>query len=164
MYGVQMLKRASLCLLMVISVGLPTTISAAPSYSQFESVGPDRVAIEKLLAEYTAAVSTKDQARFEALLLNKTIPFSDVGSTVAAGTAPSGTQNYETFRRDVFEGPPFIQRFQDVKILQDGPLAEVSLVFINSAAGGSSWGWKTMQLLKIGGHWKIASEFFTGHG
>jgi len=66
-------------------------------------------------------------------------------------------------RKEVFEGPPFTQIFRDVYIQQDGPLANVSLVFVNSSADGSSWGWKTMQLLKIDGRWKIASEFFTGH-
>jgi hypothetical protein len=72
-------------------------------------------------------------------------------------------QNYEGFRKQVFEGPLFTQTFRDVHIQQDGPLANVSLVFVNSSADGSSWGWKTMQLLKIDGRWKIASEFFTGH-
>jgi len=39
----------------------------------------------------------------------------------------------------------------------------VSLVFVNTSPQGSSWGWKTMQLLKVSGQWKIASEFYTGH-
>ena len=50
-----------------------------------------------------------------------------------------------------------------MKISQDGVLADVSLVFINTTANGSSWGWKTLQLLKVNGQWKIASEFFTTH-
>jgi len=115
------------------------------------------------MCAYTTAVSTKDQARFEALLLNKTIPFSDVGSAISAKGLPAGTENYDSFRKGTFQGPPFEQRFQDVKILQDGPLAEVSLVFVNSTSKESTWGCKTMQLLKVDGRWKIASEFFTGH-
>jgi hypothetical protein len=51
-----------------------------------------------------------------------------------------------------------------VHIQQDGLLAQVSLVFVNSTAQGDTWGWKTMQLLKVAGQWKIASEFYTGHG
>jgi hypothetical protein len=39
----------------------------------------------------------------------------------------------------------------------------VSLVFVNTSPDGSSWGWKTMQLLKVSSQWKIASEFYTGH-
>jgi hypothetical protein len=27
-----------------------------------------------------------------------------------------------------------------------------------------AWGWKTLQLLKIAGQWKIASGFYTSHG
>ena len=86
-----------------------------------------------------------------------------MGQAVKANGAVGGTQNYDGFRQGVFQGAPFTQRFQDVHIRQDGPLAQVSLVFINTAADGSSWGWKTMELLKVGGQWKIASEFYPNH-
>jgi hypothetical protein len=95
--------------------------------------------------------------------LNKEIPFSDVSSATKAGGADHGTQHYDSFKRAVFGGPAFTQRFQDVHIDQDGPLAEVSLVFVNTSAQGSSWGWKTLLLLKVNGQWKIASEFYTSH-
>jgi hypothetical protein len=137
--------------------------ASTPIPSTFASTGADRAAIEALLDTYTRAVSTKDQALFETLLLNKDIPFSDVYSAVKAKGAEGGTRHYEDFRRGVFGGPPFTQKFQDVHIAQDGPLADVSLVFVNSSADGSSWGWKTLQLLKVAGQWKIASEFYTGH-
>lgn len=129
----------------------------------FDSAGEDRRAIEQLLSTYTRAVSAKDQALFETLLLNRDIPFSDVPSAIKAGGADHGTQNYESFRKEVFQGSAFTQRFQDVHIDQDGPLASVTLVFVNTASRGSSWGWKTLQLLKVNGKWKIASEFYTGH-
>lgn len=134
-----------------------------PVPANFESVGDDRKAIEALLQTYTKAVSSKDEALFETILLNKNIPFSDAPSAIGANGAEAGTQHYESFRKSVFEGPPFTQRFQDVHIRQDGPVADVSLVFVNSSPQGSSWGWKTLQLLKVGGRWKIASEFYTGH-
>ena len=129
----------------------------------FASAGPDRAAIDTLLSTYTRAVSTKDRALFETLLLSRDIPFSDAGSAAKA-RGPEGTHRYESFRRGVFEGPAFTQKFQDVHVDQDGPLAQVSLVFVNTDAQGSSWGWKTLQLLKVDGRWKIASEFYTGHG
>jgi len=135
----------------------PLGAMATPIPATFESAGDDRKAIETLLDTYTKAVSGKDQALFETILLNKEIPFSGVGSAI------NGTQHYEAFRKAVFEGPAFTQRFQNVHIDQDGALANVSLVFVNSSAEGTSWGWKTMQLLKVGGQWKIASEFYTGH-
>jgi hypothetical protein len=142
-----------------------TTISleAMPIPASFESTGDDRKAIEALLETYTNAVSHKDERLFETLLLNREIPFSDVTSAVKANGAPGGTEHYESFRKGVFEGPPFTQRFEDVHIGQDGLLASVSLVFVNTSPQGSGWGWKTLQLLKVGGHWKIASEFYTGH-
>ncbi len=131
-----------------------------PVPSSFESTGPDRQAIETLLETYTRAVSTKDQALFESILLNKAIPFSDAGSAIKSNGAEGGTSRYDAFRKGVFEGAAFTQKFQDVHISQRGPLADVTLVYVNSSADGSGWGWKTMQLLKVAGHWKIASEFF----
>lgn len=65
--------------------------------------------------------------------------------------------------RGGFECPPFTQTFKNVNIEQDGNLANVRLVFVNKDARSSSWGWKTLQLLKVNGTWKIASEFYTGH-
>lgn len=134
-----------------------------PVRSHFESTGPDRVAIETLLDTYTRAVSTKDQALFETILLDKDIPFSYVDSTADAKATASGMRHYDAFRRGVFGGPPFTQKFQDVHISQDGALAAVSLVYVNSSAEGTSWGWKTLQLLRVSGQWKVASEFYTGH-
>jgi hypothetical protein len=130
--------------------------------ASFDSVGQDRKAIETLLDSYTRAVSAKDQALFESLLLNKEIPFSEASSAIKAG-ADHGTQHYDSFKKAVFGGPAFTQRFQDVHIAQDGPLAEVSVVFVNTSARGLSWGWKTLLLLKVNEQWKIASEFYTGH-
>ncbi len=86
-----------------------------------------------------------------------------MSQAIGAKGAVGGTQNYADFRKGVFQGEPFTQRFQDVDIRQDGALAQVSLMFVNTDAEGSSWGWKTLQLLKVGGTWKIASEFYTGH-
>lgn len=157
------IRNAAVLLAMMISLAAPGAGRAEPVPSNFESVGADRAAIMALLDDYTRAVSTKDQALFETLLLNKAISFSAATAAVKAGSAKAGTRNYEAFRRGVFEGPPFTQKFQDITIRQDGPLADVSLVFVNSTPRGASWGWKTMQLLKIEGHWKIASEFYTGH-
>lgn len=136
---------------------------AMPIPRNFASNGPDKVAIQALLDTYTAAVSTKNQDLFETLLLNKNIPFSDVFTAVQSKGAAGGTEHYADFAKSVFAGPPFKQRFQDVHIAQDGSLAEVSLVFVNTDTRGSTWGWKTMQLLKIAGEWKIAAEFYTGH-
>ncbi len=148
-------------LLAVAPVGVA---QMTPIPSSFQSTGADRAAIQALLDNYTKAVSTKNQALFESLLLNTSITFSGAAQAVGSKGAVGGTQNYADFRKGVFQGEPFTQRFQDVDIRQDGPLAQVSLVFVNTDAGGSSWGWKTMQLLKVGGMWKIASEFYSGHG
>ena len=53
-----------------------------------------------------------------------------------------------------------------MRILQDGALAQVSLDFVTVAAGTDQggYGWKTLELLKVAGTWRIASEFFTAYG
>jgi hypothetical protein len=127
------------------------------------SVAAEQKAIRALLDNYTKAVSTRNQPLFESLLLNEHIPFSHASSAVERAKQVDGTQNYEQFRKGVFAGPPFTQRFQDIHITQDGSLAQVSLIFVNTSASGVSWGWKTLQLLEVDGQWKIASEFFTTH-
>jgi ketosteroid isomerase-like protein len=147
-----------------IVIALPAVAAPAQVHSEpkrFASTGSDRAAIGALLRTYTIAVSTKNQALFESLLLDRSIPFS--GVPLAGKSNDPETRNYEGFRKAVFEGKPFKQRFRDVQVEQDGDLADVRLVFENSSAEGRSWGWKTLQLLRAGGRWKIASEFYTGH-
>ena len=152
----------------VAMVVLLTTLKALPACAdpiptQFSSTGKDRSAIETVLTTYMTAVTTKNEPLFESLLLNKDIPFLGVGAHDPSSGGTAVTTNYDSFRKGVFQGPAFTQRFQDIHIDQDGRLASVSLVFVNTEAGGTSWGWKTLQLLKVGGRWKIASEFYTGH-
>lgn len=156
------MNRCLLVMLTLVAATSSAPVWAAPIPNSFVATSVDKAAIDALLATYTKAVSTKNQQLFETLLLSKTIPFSSVSDAIGA---PGGdhTRNYEAFRKGVFEGAAFTQRFHDIHIQQDGALATVSLVFINTSAASSDWGWKSMQLLRIDGHWKIASEFYTGH-
>ncbi|USX17171.1 nuclear transport factor 2 family protein [Oxalobacteraceae bacterium OTU3CAMAD1] len=163
------MKALLLLTLMTVSAACAREPAEAPSATPqpapsstagFAPGANDRILIEKLLATYTDAVSTKNQAMFESILLAKTIPFSYVPDD-ASGAGLADTANYEVFRRGVFEGAPFTQRFIDVHILVDGNLANITLVFINTRGQGESRGWKTLQLLKTKQGWKIASEFFT---
>ena len=153
--------RSALALIAVAVASGPLLAQTPPDRTNFESMGEDRRAIQALLDTYTRAVSTKDEALFETLLLNTGIPFSDAGSAIQHGSIGGGTQNYKAFRKGVFAGAPFRQTFKHISIRQDGPLAQVSLVFVNTDAAGSSSGWKTLELLKIAGRWKIACEFYT---
>ena len=136
---------------------------AAPKRTDILASSPqDRHATEVLLSTYTQAVSTKSESLFESILLNKSIPFTYVADDTAK-VAHGGTTNYEAFRKGVFESQPFTQSFKNVSIEQDGNLANVRLIFTNSTGTSSSWGWKKLQLLKVSGVWKIASEFYTVH-
>ena len=155
------MKAAAIVVLLTALAALPACADPIPK--QFASTGEDRSAIEALLTTYTTAVTTKNEPMFESLLLNKDIPFSAFGEHDRSSGQSVVTASYDSFRKGVFQGAPFTQRFQDIHIDQDGRLASVSLVFVNVDVDGASWGWKTLQLLKVGGRWKIASEFFTGH-
>jgi hypothetical protein len=124
----------------------------------------DYQAIETLLASYTRCVTEHDEAGFRALLLNEKIPFANVEESAASNNPPNLRQ-YEGFRQSVFaSGQRFRQRFYNVRIEQHGALAQVSLNFVTeqgSGKRGSATGWKVLQLVKVGGRWKIASELYT---
>lgn len=159
--------RGSAFLTLAALVVASPALAAAPAYlSQHETSADDRAAIEALLTTYTTSVTKHDEAAFEALLLNEAVPFSGVSGKLGAGAAtPPDTQRYADFRKSIFApGAHFSQQFYNVQIAQDGSLAEVALDFVtkDETSGQAGYGWKTLQLLKVQGQWKIASEFFTG--
>ena len=128
----------------------------------------DKKAIEDILATYTRSLSNGDQPAFEALLLDENVTFTstDVVEHPTAGAKVPDIRRYGDFRHAVFEsGKHLQQQFFNVKIQQDGPLAQVSLDFVTVQRGTQkgSYGWKVLQLLKVQGQWKIASEIYTAY-
>lgn len=82
------------------------------------------------------------------------------------GTATLDTCRYGDFRQGVFASDRKLdQHFFNVHIEQDGAVAQASVDFVTRLAGTQtgSYGWKTIQLLRIRGEWKIASEFYTAY-
>lgn len=146
----------------LIGATLAAASSAPPAIQRTSSV--DRHAIEALLASYTRCVTGHDEAGFRALLLDEKIPFASVQESAASDNPPDLRQ-YEGFREAVFAiGQRYRQKFYNVRIEQHGPLAQVSLDFVTEQISGnrrSSTGWKVLQLMKVGDHWKIASELYT---
>ena len=150
----------------------PAALAVPPPPAAFaghhEPVAEDRAAIERLLDAYRAAVKDGDPDRFAALLLDEHVPFMIVRSAVL-GKSPAGavdTRRYPDFRSAVFGSKQrYEQRFDNVRILQDGAMAQVSLDFVTVDAGtdDGGYGWKTLELLKVAGGWRIASEFFTAY-
>lgn len=122
--------------------------------------------INQLLANYTRSVSDGNRALFESQLLDLDIPFSSVPRKAGGAMTLKSVQDYAGFRKAIFEsGKKFKQRFSNVRIEQVGNLAQVSLDY-ETAYEGEAYdgkGWKVIQLIKSGGEWKIASEFFTGY-
>ena len=128
----------------------------------------DDAAIRHLLDAYRAAVKNGDEAAFAALLLDEHVPFLAVQTSalVKANAERVDVQRYADFRTAVFgSARRYEQRFDNVRILQDGALAQVSLDFVTVDAGTDQggYGWKTLELLKVAGGWRIASEFYTAY-
>jgi hypothetical protein len=133
-----------------------------------EPKAQDDVAIRKLLASYTASLSAGDPAAFESQLLDLRIPFSHVDGGAGAVDHPSLAtfQDYARFRKIIFDSDKrYQQRFSNIRIEQVGNLAQVSLDYQTTLQGDryEGSGWKVMQLIRLNGQWKIASEFFTGY-
>ena len=151
----------------------PVAIAVPPPPAAFagrhEADAGDRAAIGRLLDAYRAAVKDGDEARFAALLLNDRVPFLTVEANALAKAQAKDVdaRRYADFRSAVFgSARHYEQRFDNVRILQDGALAQVSLDFVTVAAGTDQggYGWKTLELLKVAGTWRIASEFYTAYG
>jgi hypothetical protein len=128
----------------------------------------DQAAIASLLASYTNAVTTGNEAAFSRLLLNENIPFfcTDLLAKPSTTSESLDVRQYQGFRDAVFRSHPSLtQRFSNVHIEQDGDLAAVSLDFVTLETGTThgSYGFKTLQLIKVAGTWKIASEFYSAY-
>jgi len=153
--------------LLVAMAPLAAMAEEGPAFlRKHETNSEDHQAIEKLLATYTASVTNSDQAAFEALLIDDQVPFSSTDEIVGRGGDAQAvvTRNYPHFRKSVFQsGLHCTQHFYNVHIDQDGPLAQVSLDFVTqeTRSARGTYGWKTLQLVKVQGHWKIASELYT---
>ncbi|SFS11832.1 hypothetical protein SAMN05216570_2573 [Dyella sp. OK004] len=151
----------------VLAIGLfgATLVVASPRLSvTHQTSSADRQSIELLLRTYTRCVTERDEAGFRALLLDDNIPFASVQESTALDHPPD-LRRYEDFRRAVFaNGRRYRQAFYNIRIEQDGPLAQASLDFVTETVSGnrsSSSGWKVLQLVKVGSAWKIASELYT---
>jgi hypothetical protein len=156
--------------LAALAVSVPLCASdqdTTPAYLNEHRTNPaDVAAIERVLSMYTTSVSNGDKVAFEALLLGEDVPFTSTDELVAAGANANNpdTRRYSRFRNSVFErGVRYSQHFYNIHIQQDGDLAQVSLDFVTKAvkSGAGGFGWKTLQLVKSRGQWKIASEIYT---
>lgn len=151
----------------------PSEASASPTHSHADSSeaaspasAPDRAAISQVLNNYTTAVTNGDEALFMTTLLDDQIPFFAAGdvATQPPSLKSADTHAFAAFKRAVFHtNTRYRQTFDHVAIEQDKSLACVRLHFITRvvSSGTAAEGWKTLQLLKVGDQWKIASEFYT---
>ena len=141
------------------------TAWAQKTPSPHDTPAPDHAAIAQVLENYRKAVSTGDEALFSTTLLDDQIPFFGLGDAqpTPASLTSAGIREVAGFRKSVFNsGRRYTQRFDDIRIVQDGALAQATLHFVTQRGDGDGGeGWKTLTLIDVGGQWKIASEFYT---
>lgn len=157
------MKHVALAVILFMAAMRVHAVALPPDLGRHASTQADRAAISALLDQYTRSVTDGDEAAFRALLLDDDIPFSAV-STDASGKAVTARtlRRYADFRDAVFRrGRHYRQTFHNVRIDQDGSLAQVSLDFVTRQGDGGGYGWKVLHLVKTPDGWKIASEFFT---
>jgi ketosteroid isomerase-like protein len=128
----------------------------------------EHLAIERVLETYYTAVTNRDETLFLTTLVNKDIPFFSVGNSdsVEPELTTDKMHNYKGFSQGIFHSEErYRQTFERIQIAQEGALATASLYFTTYrlTTGGTSRGWKTLQLVKIGAEWKIVSEIYTAH-
>jgi hypothetical protein len=148
----------------------PSATPTPPHADSSETPSPvsarDRAAIAQVLNNYTTAVTNGDEALFLTTLLDDQIPFFAAGdvATQPPSLKSADTHAFAAFKRAVFHtNTRYRQTFDHVAIEQEKSLACVRLHFITRvvSSGAAAEGWKTLQLLKVGDQWKIASEFYT---
>jgi hypothetical protein len=162
------LKILSMIVMLSLALSPAMALDIPPGAAKHEISAEDQRSIKDLLATYTRAVSTSDEAAFSGILLNEQIPFFSTDGLAQRGASqsPPDTRRYQDFRDAVFRSHQHLtQRFYNVRIEQDGELASVSLDFVTLLTGTQrgSHGWKTLQLIKVRGAWKIASEFYSAY-
>lgn len=154
--------------LLLIGCGTAKTEPDRLRAGQNVAATEERTQIEALLDNYVISVSTGNSMLFESQLLDLSIPFASIGSREQSVRSADlkGIQDYQGFKKAIFDsGNKFQQRFSQVRIEQVGNLAQVSLDYETALKGNpyAGKGWKVLQLIKVQGSWKIASEFFTGY-
>lgn len=168
------MTRSLAILVMTFLLLCTANVRGAPLAQTFDAAthnkpkAQDEAAIRKLLANYTASLSTGNREAFELQLLDLNIPFAYVqsGDKTVSNPGLAAFQDYASFRKVIFgSGKRYQQRFSNISIEQVGNLAQVSLDYQTALQGDKyeGSGWKVMQLIKLNGQWKIASEFFTGY-
>ncbi len=133
----------------------------------------DRKAIRAVLDRFMAAIAHKSGKELAALVLHSRILFTSPGDQAAVdavrqydpGFDGVGVGGFGAFARFITTTPDAIEeRFHDVVITQDGPVAWVIFDYEFVANGKvQNYGVESWQLHKTDGAWKIFSVVWTQH-
>lgn len=158
---------------LMLAMGAVDAAEPPPYIGRHTSTPEDRRAIEQVVADFQAALKTKDVRLLSSLMLNTDIPFSPPASperirkireTIDPNANGLRAGGYHDFVRLIRDSKlPLEERFYNVKITQDRNVAWVMFdyEFVEDGKPGN-YGIETWQMMQNHeGKWKIASVWWT---
>lgn len=139
-------------------VGCARSSGGAPAAASPSS--PGNHAIEAVLDDFRGSLATKNADRMLGLFVEPDIPFRMIGSSAELGRSTGGE-----FAKALAAAPtPWEERFRDVKISVDGPLAILDAHYTFLDAGvATNDGREIWVLARTTNGWKIASVTWSIH-
>ena len=158
---------------------LCTTVVAAdsPSYlGHYETSPQDRGALMQLTQDFRSALAAKDVKKLSTLMLNSNILLASpldpekvkrINATRDVNFDGVGNGGFYALAQLILETrEPLEEKFYDIQITQDGPVAWVAFNFeFMRGAKVENYGREVWQTLKTtGNQWKILSIVWSSHG
>ena len=152
-----------------LSVVLLITIQ--PSYAQ--QTTDNKKEISALIAKYTRSVIDKDSTTFYNLFNDGAVAWcgaltdrSQAKEVEKKGEKAAGSNyfvgTYQDFLRSLFRLRSTEDKFDNIRIVEDGTVASVTMDYSFWADGKmTNWGGKYLSLIKRDGKWKITSVIYS---
>jgi ketosteroid isomerase-like protein len=153
---------------------LASVPAAAAEPPRWEVSAAERPAIEAVIERFRLAIIAKDGPALSDLLINSRIVFNQLANQAGIDETRKTDRHYDGLGNSGFSGfaravtgakVPIEERFYNVRIEQDGPLALVTFDFDYLEDGKvENRGLEHWMLRKIDGTWKIFSVVWTSRG
>ena len=151
---------------------LASVPAAAAESPRWEVSAAERPAIEAVIEKFRLAIIAKDGPALSDLLINSRIVFNQLADQAGIDEARKADRHYDGLGNSGFSGfaravtgskVPIEERFYNVRIEQDGPLALVTFDYLEDGKVENR-GLEHWMLRKIDGTWKIFSVVWTSRG
>lgn len=153
---------------------VPAVSAAAAENPRWTVSAAERPAIEAVIEQFRLAIIAKDGPALSDLLINSKIVFNRLADQAGIDEARKSDRHYDglgnsgfsAFARSVTQAKGTVEeRFHNIRIEQDGPLALVTFDFDYLEDGKiENRGLEHWMLRKIDGQWKIFSVVWTSRG